>query len=67
VGVIGTEVKVSQDLAMEAAETFFGSLVGAGGTVDEALRAVREDFVAAGNLFGLVYTPYCFADLRGGA
>jgi hypothetical protein len=64
VGVIGTEVKVSQELAMSAAELFFGSLVGAGSTVDEALRRIKESFLSSGNLFGLVYTPYCFADLR---
>jgi len=28
------------------------------------LRTIRLDYLASGNLFGLVYTPYCWADLR---
>jgi hypothetical protein len=62
-GLIGTEVRVDQDLAMDVAEQFFRSLF-RGATVDGALHAVRLDFLAAGNLLGLVYTPYCMADLR---
>ena len=65
VGVIGTEVKVSQTLAMSAAEEFFGALI-SGTSVDEALREIKASFLSSGNLFGLVYTPYCFADLRVG-
>lgn len=63
-GLIGTEVKVNQELAMEVAESFLGHLARPGGTVDGALHKVRLDFLAAGNLFGLAYTPYCWADLK---
>lgn len=63
-GVIGTEVKVSQTLAMQFAERFFTGLMKEGATVDTALRDVRMQFLADGNLFGLVYTPYCWADLQ---
>ncbi|HEX2091043.1 MAG TPA: CHAT domain-containing protein [Longimicrobiaceae bacterium] len=62
-GVIGTEVKVSQNLAMEFAIAFFRYLTQDNWTVDRALRQVRLDFLRDGNLFGLLYTPYCWADL----
>src|SRR5579859_1671449 len=62
-GVIGTEVKVSQDLAMEFARCFFDELLSPGITVGMALRHARLAFLANGNLFGLNYTPYCWADL----
>jgi len=62
-GLIGTEVKVNQDLAMDLAEEFFRLLAREGGTVEGALRGVRLDFLAGGNLLGLSYTPYCWADL----
>jgi hypothetical protein len=63
-GVIGTEVKVAQPLAMELAEQFFRRLLARTHTVETALHEVRLDYLAHGNLFGLVYTPYCWADLR---
>lgn len=67
-GVIGTEVKVHQDLAMAFAERFFALLLGGPGadpaTVGEALGKIRLEYLAEGNLFGLMYTPYCWADLR---
>ena len=63
-GVIGTEVKVYQPLAMEFATEFFQLFMRQGYTVERALREVRLSFLAEGNLFGLVYTPFCWADLR---
>jgi hypothetical protein len=62
-GVIGTEVRVHQDLAMRFAQRFFEELLAEGGTVAIALRRARLAFLASGNLFGLNYTPYCWADL----
>jgi eukaryotic-like serine/threonine-protein kinase len=62
-GVIGTEVKVSQELAMEFARCFFDELLSPGITVGMAMRHARLAFLARGNLFGLDYTPYCWADL----
>ena len=62
-GAIGTEVRVNQRLAMEVAAQFFERFF-RGETVDQALRAVRLDLLAHGNLFGLVYTPYCWSDLH---
>ena len=63
VGVVGTEIKVEQNQAMDLAEAFFGVLLQPGATVEDALRQVRLAFLADGNLLGLAYTPYCFADL----
>ena len=62
-GVIGTEVKVAQDLAMEFAGIFFDQLLAPDATVASALRYARLAFLAKGNIFGLNYTPYCWADL----
>lgn len=64
VGVIGTEVKVNQDLAMALAERFFQLTVSEGKTVERALLEVRLEYLRKGNLFGLLYTPYCFGDTR---
>ena len=62
-GVIGTEVRVDQKLAMEAAEVFFQRLLADGATVGTALRDMRLAFLADRNLFGLLYTSYASADL----
>ncbi len=62
-GVIGTEVRVNQRLAMEVATQFFGRFF-RGETVDQALHTIRLGLLAQGNLFGLAYTPYCWADLQ---
>jgi hypothetical protein len=71
-GVIGTEVRVNQDLAMNVAEQFFDLLLvqqklvdgqSQPLNVDEALRKIRLDYLADGNLLGLVYTPYCWSEL----
>jgi hypothetical protein len=63
-GVIGTEVKVSQALAMNVAEQFFESWLAGEQTVETVLRAIRLDYLRQGNLFGLVYTPYCWSELQ---
>ena len=62
-GVIGTEVKVPQTLAMEWAESFFKAFLAQDGTAGMALQAARFDFLASGNLFGLVYTAHCWSHL----
>jgi|HubBroStandDraft_2_1064218.scaffolds.fasta_scaffold00281_4 hypothetical protein len=71
-GVIGTEARVNQDLAMKVAERFFELLLvqekvvdghSKSFSVDEALRTIRLEYLAAGNLLGLVYTPYCWSEL----
>jgi hypothetical protein len=62
-GVIGTEVTVSDMLAKDVAKQFFERFFKEQ-TVAQALHAIRLDYLATGNLFGLVYTPYCWADLK---
>jgi hypothetical protein len=64
-GVIGTEVRVNQDLAMKVAERFFDLLLGQPQpvNVDQALRTIRLEYLADGNLLGLFYTSYCWAEL----
>ena len=78
-GVIGTEVRVRQPLAMEIAEAFFQGFLnappappGRAGqplgddvpTVGRVLRKLRLDLLRSGNLAGLVYTPHCWSDLH---
>ncbi len=63
-GVIGTEVKVHQKLAIDVAQRFFELFLGGRQSVESALRSIRLDYLASGNLLGLVYTPYCWADLH---
>ena len=63
-GVIGTEIKVGQDIAMQVAESFFTSWMSGEKTVEEALRAIRLDYLSAGNMVGLIYTPYCWSELK---
>ena len=64
VGVIGTEVRVQQALAMELAERFFAEFLAPGATLETALHSVKMAFLASGNLLGLAYTPYASADLK---
>ena len=63
-GVIGTEVRVPVPFAMTWAEAFFGALVKDGADALTALARARWTFLSQGNLFGLVYTPYCWGHLR---
>jgi hypothetical protein len=61
-GVIGTEVSVDQGLAIDFANLFFERLFD-GMDVGDALHETRMAFLRQGNIFGLVYTPYCMVDL----
>ena len=63
-GVIGTEVRVNQPLAVKVAEIFFDEFVNKGTAVSQALHKIQLHFLNKGNLFGLMYTPYCSADLK---
>ncbi|MFE9846226.1 hypothetical protein [Streptomyces goshikiensis] len=64
-GVIGTEVRLHQNVAAEAAERFFDHFADPGGVdVGEAVRRMRLDLLGKGNVLGLAYTPYCSAELR---
>jgi len=62
-GVVGTEVKVPQNLAMEYAEIFFNELLVRHRSISEAQQVARFAFLATGNLFGLAYTAHAWAHL----
>ena len=61
-GVIGTEVSVPVDFATTFALSFLERLTNKQ-QVGQAMYETRWDFARRGNLSGLAYTPYCFADL----
>ena len=67
-GVIGTEVSVVLPVAVEVGETLLRSLIGTpvepGMAVADAIRTIRWELANRGNLLGLAYTSYCFADLK---
>jgi hypothetical protein len=63
-GVIGTEIVLEQRVANEAGKTFFYYFKNRNCSVGQALQQVRLTLLLKGNLLGLVYTPYCSADLH---
>ncbi|MDP9024785.1 MAG: CHAT domain-containing protein, partial [Candidatus Eremiobacteraeota bacterium] len=62
-GVIGTEVSVPVDFAAAFGFAFLEKLTKGKLPVGQAMYDTRWDFARRGNLLGLIYTPYCFADL----
>jgi hypothetical protein len=62
-GVIGTEISVRLPVATEVGEMVFASLAN-GDAVTDAIRSMRWALANRGNLLGLCYTPYGFADLK---
>jgi CHAT domain-containing protein len=62
-GVLATEVTMEKDLAAYAMSAFVTAW-GTGLGVGEAMRRVRWQLLALGNVMGLAYSPYCDADLR---
>jgi hypothetical protein len=63
-GVIGTEVSIPESLAREFALGIFKQLTERGVSVGDAIRAQRLFLLGKYNPLGLVYTPYCYADLH---
>jgi hypothetical protein len=63
-GVVGTEITLDQAFANEAAELLLRHFASATVGLGEAVRRMRHDLLAKGNLLGLAYTAYCSADLR---
>lgn len=61
-GVIGPEVKVKTSVAMDIGLEF-SRLFFSGKSVGETMHLLRTDYLADGNLYGLIYTPYCWSDL----
>lgn len=62
-GVLATEVTMEQRLAAYAMSAFVTAWASGLG-VGAALRRVRWQLLALGNVMGLAYSPYCDADLR---
>jgi hypothetical protein len=62
-GLIGTEITISEQVAIEAAEVFLDCFKD-NEPVKTALNKMRKQFLSKGNLLGLVYTAYCSMDLR---
>jgi hypothetical protein len=62
-GVLGTEVAVLLEVAVEFAELFL-ERVAAGETVGDSLYAARWALADKGNLLGLAYSLFSRADLR---
>ena len=50
--------------ANEAAELLLSHFASSDVGLGEAVRRMRHDLLAKGNLLGLAYTAYCSADLR---
>lgn len=62
-GVVGTEITIPESLARHFANGFFQRFL-KGQNVGEAIRNQRLAMLGNLNLLGLVYTPYCSANLR---
>lgn len=65
-GVIGTEIPVHEDLAVEFITRLLARVL-AGEAVGAALLAVRRELLAEDNPLGLAYTLYAFSEFRLGA
>ena len=61
---VGTEITLEQPMAGEAAELLLGHFAGGEIGMGEALRRMRLDLLAKGNLLGLAFTAYCSSDLQ---
>jgi hypothetical protein len=62
-GVVGTEITVHQTIADWIGESLLAKLW-AGDAIARAMRDIRWQLLARGNVIGLGYTPYCLGDLR---
>lgn len=68
-GVIGTEVPIHESLGRSFGEFWLAHFL-KGEPVGQIVHDFRQELLKKQNLLGLVYVPYCYADLhldRGGA
>jgi hypothetical protein len=66
-GIVGSEISVHTFLAREFAQNFFNRFIPdgqAGQPVGQIIKDLRLELLAKFNPLGLVYTPYCSADLQ---
>ena len=62
-GVIGTEIPIHEYLAEAFGRVLFRRLL-AGDPVGRVIYDFRHELLRRRNPLGLVYVPYCYADLR---
>jgi hypothetical protein len=62
-GVIGTEIPIHEYLGSDFGLFLFRRLL-AGEPVGQIVYDFRQELLKKQNLLGLVYVPYCYADLR---
>jgi hypothetical protein len=65
-GVIGTEITIFEPLARNFAEPFLAAFLQGGpeNSVGQLMKRFRLDLLQKLNPLGLVFTPYCYADLH---
>jgi hypothetical protein len=65
-GVIGTEITIFEPLARNFAEPFLEAFLQGGpeNSVGQLVKKFRLDLLQKLNPLGLVFTPYCYADLH---
>ena len=61
-GIIGTEVSVFEPLAVEFGQGLIQAFLD-GEPIGPAVQGLRWQLLLKYNVLGLVYTPYCYADL----
>ncbi len=62
-GVIGTEISIFEPLAVEFGQGLIEAFLN-GEPIGQAVQRLRWQLLLKRNVLGLVYTPYCYADLR---
>ncbi len=62
-GIIGTEVTVFEPLAVEFGQGLIQAFLN-GEPIGKAIQKLRWQLLLKRNVLGLVYTPYCYADLK---
>ena len=62
-GIIGTEISVHTYLACEFAKKFFERFIIEHKKVGQIIKELRWELLMKCNLLGLIYTPYCSAEL----
>jgi len=62
-GVIGTEISVDERLAQEVGLRFLRAFAG-GRQAGRVIQELRHKLLLKNNPLGLVYTPYCYAELH---
>jgi len=62
-GIIGTEISIFEPLAVEFGQGLIQAFLD-GEPVGQAVQRLRWQLLLKRNVLGLVYTPYCYADLR---